>query len=122
MKFLLSSALLLFTILATQASDKPEIFRNQAVEITRNLANQIGLNESEFIQVKNYTLEKLVASDEIKDMYQHKPEMMQRKLQELEAAYAHNVQSIFSNKQIDNYLTLNTNAKSRPILLATGNE
>lgn len=119
MKKLLTSAILSVILFSAQANSETDNFRAQAADITRRMANQLELNESEYIQLKGYTLEKLVAASEIKEMYSIDINMMLRKLNEIDDIYTHRVQNILSNKQFENYLTLNKSFKSELTTIAT---
>lgn len=119
MKKLLTSAILSVILFSAQANSETDNFRAQAADITRRMANQLELNESEYIQLKGYTLEKLVAASEIKEVYSIDINMMLRKLNEIDDIYTHRVQNILSNKQFENYLTLNKSFKSELTTIAT---
>lgn len=122
MKKLITSAFFVFAIVSAQASNDSELYKKQATDITRRIANQIGLNESEYIQVKKYTTDKLVAVAEVKEMYSNDSEMMFRKISEIENSYNHKVQSILTASQFDNYTTLNKSLKTDLQLIAGGQE
>jgi hypothetical protein len=122
MKKLITSAFFVFAVMSAQAANDSDLIKNQAAEITRRLANEIGLNESEFIQVKKYTTDKLAAVAEIKEMYSNDSEMMFRKIAEIEASYNHSVQSILTAKQFDNYVAYNKNLKTDLLLIAENQE
>ena len=119
MKKLISSALLSVILFSAQANSENDNFRIQAADITRRMANQLELNESEYIQLKGYTLEKLEAAAEVKEMYSIDINMMLRKLNEIDDIYTHRVQNILTNKQFENYLTLNKSFKSELTTIAT---
>lgn len=110
MKKLLTSAFLFFVFFTANAANNPANINNEASTIARQLANQIELNESEYIQVKNYTVEKLAFVAEITEMYSNNPEMMNRKLTEVEKDYQHKITSLLNVKQYENYLTINNTA------------
>jgi hypothetical protein len=122
MKKLITSAFFVFAIMSAQASNDSDQFKTQAADITRRMANQIGLNESEYIQVKQYTTDKLVAVAEIKEMYSNDSEMMFRKISEVEDSYNHKVQSILTAKQFDSYISLHKSLKTDLPLIAAGQE
>lgn len=106
MKKLLTSAFLLFVLVSAQAADTPEQIRAKATETTRQLAQKIGFNEQEYIKVKAYTLEKLVAAKEVNEMYSNDPEMRAKKLQAIEEAYQKNVVAILSPKQSESFVAI----------------
>src|SRR5688572_16505371 len=122
MKKLITSAFFVFAIMSAEASNDSESYKNQAADITRRIANQIGLNESEYIQVKKYTTDKLVAVAEVKEMYSNDSEMMFRKISEIEDSYTHKVQSILTASQFESYVILNKSLKTGLPLIAGGQE
>lgn len=122
MKNLLTTAFLFLTILTASATSNDATIRNEASDITRRLANQIQLNESEYIQVKNFTVEKLTAVADIKAMYTNDMEMMFRKLNETEKAYNHKITSLLNAKQLDNYLAIHKSLKVNYGIIANSQE
>jgi len=106
MKKLLTSAFLLFVLVSAQAADTPEQIRAKATETTRQLAQKIGFNEQEYIRVKAYTLEKLIAAKEVNEMYANDPEMRAKKLKDIEEAYQKNVVAVLSPKQSENFVAM----------------
>ena len=122
MKKLITSAFFVFAIMSAQASNDSDQFKTQAADITRRIANQIGLNESEYIQVKKFTTDKLVAVAEVKEMYSNDSEMMFRKISEIEDSYNHKVQNILTASQFESYANLNKSLKTGLPLIAGGQE
>jgi hypothetical protein len=107
MKKLITSAFLLLILVSAQAgNDTPEQLRTKATESTRQLAQKIGFNEQEYIKVKAYTLEKLIAAKEVNEMYSNDPEMRAKKLMAIEEEYQKNVVAILSPKQSESFVAL----------------
>ncbi|MDB5263945.1 MAG: hypothetical protein JWQ14_3228 [Adhaeribacter sp.] len=107
MKKLFTSAFLLLVLVSAQAAqDTPEQIRSKATENTRQLAQKIGLNEQEYIRVKAYTLEKLIAAKEINEMYANDAEMRTKKLMAVEEEYQKNVVAVLSPKQSESFVAL----------------
>lgn len=111
MKKIFTTAFLCFTLVAAQAQTSeqgPEQLKVQATEQTRALAQKIGLNELEYIKVKNYTLQKLIAVQEINQMYSNDEEMRNKKLAAIEEEYTKNLMATFTPKQHLNFTAMNS--------------
>lgn len=122
MKKLITSALFSFIIFAAQATVTENQVKAQASDMARRMANQIELNESEYIQVKTYLVEKLSTEATIRDMYSNDTEMMLRKLNETEEAYSRKIESLLNSKQLDNYLAIHNSLKPELNMIATSAE
>ncbi|WP_026462037.1 hypothetical protein [Adhaeribacter aquaticus] len=115
MKKLFTSIFLLLALVTAQAAESnPEELKSQATALTRELAQKIGLNELEYIKVKNFTFEKLLAIQEATEKYANDPEVKQKKVAEIEEQFDKNLISTLSPKQQQNYLALKkaTNAST----------
>jgi hypothetical protein len=111
MKKIFTTVILFLAFITAQAQTAeptPEQLKAQATEQTRELAQKIGLNELEYIKVKNYTLQKLIATQEIKQMYSNDPDMRDKKLAAIEEEYNKNLMATLTPKQHLNYVALNT--------------
>ena len=106
MKKLFTSAFLFLVLVSAQAADTPEQIRTKATETTRQLAQKLGFNEQEYIKVKAYTFEKLIAEKEINEMYSNDADMRAKKLQAIEEEYQKNVVAVLSPKQTENFMAL----------------
>ena len=113
MKKILTSRLFVFSLylstmapLAVAATGPDEQLKMQAIEQTRQLAAKIGLNEADYIRVKNITFEKLVAIKEAEEMYAHHPEMKIKKMQAIEEAFNQSIASALSARQHKEYVAL----------------
>lgn len=106
MRKIFTTAFLFLAFYSAQATDSPEQIRIQAIEQTRQLAQKIGLNELEYIKVKNYTYNKLIAIQEVNEMYSNDAEMRVKKLQAIEEEYSKNVVATLTPKQHQNFLAM----------------
>ena len=122
MKNLIIALLLVLTAFSVQAGNDLSKIQNEASDIARRMANQIELNELEYIQVRNYTVEKLELVAEIQEMYQANPEMLALKIAEVETDYTYRIQNLLNARQFENYLALSNSFKTQVPLIATSNE
>ena len=107
MKKLFTSAFLFLVFLSAQAAqDTPDQIKAKATETTRTLAQKIGLNEQEYIRIKAYTVEKLMAVKEVNEMYANDAEMRTKKLQAIETEYNKSVVAVLSPKQNESFMAL----------------
>ncbi|GEO02603.1 hypothetical protein AAE02nite_02670 [Adhaeribacter aerolatus] len=106
MKKLITSVFLLLVLVSAQAADTPEQIRANATKTTRELAQKLGFNEQEYIKVKAYTLEKLIAVKEVSQMYSNDADMRNKKLQAIEEEYQKNVVAVLSPKQTESFMAL----------------
>jgi hypothetical protein len=107
MKKIFTSAFLCLALLSAKAQTSdasPEQLRAQATEQTRDLAQKIGLNELEYIKVKSFTLQKLVAIQDVNEMYSYDADMRTEKLAAIEEEYIKNLVATLSPKQHMNYV------------------
>lgn len=122
MKKLITSVLFALIVITTQAAGADEQVKTQAADMARRMANQIELNESEYIQVKSYLTEKLAAEVMIRDMYSNDIEMMFRKLNEADNACKQKIESLLNAKQLENYLVIQKSLKAELPVIATSGE
>ena len=106
MKEIMATVFFALAILTASAANDPAKINEQATGIARSLADQLGLNELEYIQVKKFTAEKLTREAEIKDMYRNDRSMMARKMAELDTDYKHRIQCLFNSRQFEAYAAL----------------
>src|SRR5688572_20823942 len=109
MKKILTSAFFTFTILTVTAgsnnsNSNSSNITTQATEFARQMINQVQLNESEYIQVRKCTIEKLQLVAQVQSMYSNDPEMMEKKLAEIENNYNFNLQRAMSPKQFESFV------------------
>ena len=122
MKNLIIAFFLVLTSFSVQAGNEGSKIAVEASDIARRMANQIELNELEYIQVRNYTIEKLEMVGSIQEMYQSNPEMLAAKIAEVENNYSFRIQNLLNAHQFENYLALSKSFKTQPSLIATSNE
>ena len=113
MKQFFTLVLILVSFSFAQAGNKyavskgtEEQLKTQAIEQTRELAVKLGLNEAEYIRVKNITFQKLVALKEAEGMYAHNAEMKAKKLQGIEEEFNQQLAAALSAKQHKSYMAL----------------
>jgi len=107
MKKIFTTALLFITLLSVQAADDSlAALKAKATEETRVIVQKIGLNEIEYIKIKSFVYNKLVAIKEANEMYANNPEMRTKKLQAIEEEFDKNLLATLSPKQHQNYLAL----------------
>lgn len=122
MKNLILALFISLTSFAAKAGNNANQIAAEASAIARQMANEIELNELEYIQVRNYTLEKLETVAYLQEMYQTNPEMLAAKVKDAETAYQYRIQNLLSNKQFENYLALNNRFKPQLNLIATSEQ
>ncbi|MBK0404935.1 hypothetical protein I5M27_18230 [Adhaeribacter sp. BT258] len=126
MKKLLTSAFIAFTLITVNASAQAPTgsssINTQASDIARRMMNEVQLNESEYIQVRKYTAEKLEAAAQIQSMYSNDPEMMTKKLNEAEDRYNFKLQSFMNPKQFSNYMAVSDQYKVNASAVAGNRE
>jgi hypothetical protein len=122
MKKLITSALFAFILISAQGAGLDELVKTKAADMARRMANQIELNESEYIQVKSYLTEKLAAEAMIRDMYSNDMDMMFRKLTEADNACNLKIESLLNAKQLENYLAIQKSLKAELPVIATSGE
>ncbi len=118
MKNLILAFFLTITVFAANAGNDVSRFNSEASDIARRMANQIELNELEYIQVRNYTIAKLEAVATIREMYANNQEQMETKIQETESDYTFRIRNLLNSKQFENYATLSNSFKTQVTLIA----
>lgn len=115
MKKIFTIALFFLSIVVAQATTlnsfkldrgNEEHLKVQAIEQTRELAIKIGLNEADYIRVKNIIFQKLVAIQEVQDMYAKNPEQQKKKMQVILEDYNQQLAGALSAKQHKMYLAI----------------
>ena len=113
MKSFFTTLLLVLTLAVAQAGTKQNIskgteeqLKTQAIEQTRQLAGQLGLNEADYIRVKNITFQKLVAVKEAEEMYANNAEMKAKKLQVIQEEFNQQLAGALSAKQHRTYMAM----------------
>ena len=118
MRKIFTTVFLLFTFFIVQATPNKGIdkgtkdqLKTQAAEQTRQLAVKIGLNEADYVRVKNITLERLVAIKEAEALYANNTEMKRQKLKAIEETYHQQIAAALSATQHKEYIALVSAAK-----------
>ncbi|PSR55432.1 hypothetical protein AHMF7605_18940 [Adhaeribacter arboris] len=104
LSFVIAQATSLVIIKKDRGND--ERLKMQAIEQTRQLAVKIGLNEADYIRVKNITYQKLVATQEAEEMYANNPEIKAKKLLAIETQFNEQLAGAISARQHKMYLSL----------------
>lgn len=102
-KTLLASLFLLFFSLNIQAQQISESAEKRIALITRVMAAELGLNESEFIRLKAYNRERIVKGDQIAEFYSNNPLLKAKKLQELETSFDKKFKAMLNPTQLAAY-------------------
>lgn len=112
-KLLFTSALLLTFTFAinsfAQTTPAPANVDEKASVLTRDMSQQLGLNELEYIKLKALNRERLTKSKQIKTMYSNDIAMRDRKMGELERNYEAELKSFLNAKQEEAYVVYKTN-------------
>lgn len=102
-KILLSITLLFCTTLLAVGQDLNTSTEKRVNLITRVMASQLGLNESEYLRLKALNRERVVKSDEIAELYSHNQALQSQKMQELEESFDKKFRSMLSPSQAAAY-------------------
>ena len=111
MKKIFTFVCLLFACISAKAQladTAPVPLKVLATEQTRELAQKIGLNELEYIKIRNYTLQKMTAIQEINQVYTQDDDLRAKKIAAVEEAYLKNVVATLSPQQHLNYVSLHS--------------
>ncbi|KAA3436071.1 hypothetical protein [Rufibacter hautae] len=81
---------------------------NPAVEktcnsVTRLMVQSIGLNESEYLQVKTLNQQRLVKAAEVAKMYSNDAEMRDTRLKEIETTFETELFKLLNSRQVEAY-------------------
>lgn len=102
-KILLSLALVICTTLIGFGQDLNTSTEKRVNLITRVMASQLGLNESEYLRLKAMNRERVVKSDEIAELYAQNPALQAQKMQELEESFDKKFRAMLSPSQAAAY-------------------
>lgn len=72
--------------------------------LTRVMATELGLNESEYIKLKALNRERIIKSDEIAEMYSNDATMQSKKLNELETSFDKKFRAMLNADQLAAYM------------------
>ncbi|MGV3640728.1 MAG: hypothetical protein ACO1NZ_09430 [Adhaeribacter sp.] len=102
-KILLSLSLLFCTTLVSFGQELNTSTEKRVNLITRVMASQLGLNESEYLRLKALNRERVVKSDEIAELYAHNQVLQSQKMQELEESFDKKFRAMLSPSQAAAY-------------------
>lgn len=88
--------------------------------VTRNMANELGLNELEYIKLRALNREHFTKQREITSMYSNDMSMRDMKMTELNNAYEAQLNSFLNPKQMEAYASYKENSANYTAL--TGEE
>jgi len=71
--------------------------------LTRVMATELGLNESEFLRLKAMNRERIVKADEIAEFYNDNQEMLAKKINELELSFDKKFTAMLNPSQLAAY-------------------
>ena len=95
-----------------QTAPAPQDLESRVASVTRDMSVKLGLNESDYIKVKNLNRERLVKADEIANTYKNDASMRNSKLAELQTTYDNQLSSILNSKQKEAYASYKTSNSS----------
>ncbi|GAB2532221.1 hypothetical protein GCM10027189_11600 [Rufibacter soli] len=72
------------------------------------MAQNMGLNENEYIQVRTLNTERLAKAAEVARMFQNDTENMNAKLHEIDEEFENKLFKILSSRQVDAYAAFKT--------------
>ncbi|WP_460892134.1 hypothetical protein [Rufibacter soli] len=79
-----------------------------SLSISRLMAQNMGLNENEYIQVRTLNTERLAKAAEVARMFQNDTENMNAKLHEIDEEFENKLFKILSSRQVDAYAAFKT--------------
>ena len=110
--FLSAIAVMALSTVTTFAQTAPQDLEGRVAAVTRDMSVKLGLNESDYIKVKNLNRERLVKADEISNTYKNDVSMRDSKLAELQTTYDNQLSSILNLKQKEAYALYKTSNSS----------
>ena len=110
--FLSAFAVMALSTVTTYAQTAPQDLESRVATVTRDMSVKLGLNESDYIKVKNLNREKLVKADEIANTYKNDASMRNSKLTELQTTYDNQLSTILNSKQKEAYASYKSSNSS----------
>src|SRR6476620_3391158 len=107
-KLLFTAACLLTLSVGSIAQSGSGDLDSRVATVTRDMSVKLGLNESDYIRLKNINRENMVKADEIANSYKNDASMRTQKLQELQTSYDAQLRTFLNNKQIEAYASYKT--------------
>ena len=104
-KFTLSIAFALSVTFAGFAQEQPTAkgLDSQVTEQTRELARELGLNEREYITLRQLNQEKISKTAEVESMYSNDPSMRDMKIREIDEHFDARLIAVLNPKQQEAY-------------------
>ena len=102
-QFLLSLFFIILFSYSAEAQQISDSAEKRIALITRVMAAELGLNESEYIRLKAFNRERIVKGDQIAEFYANNPEMKTKKLLELEANFDSKFKAMLNPSQLAAY-------------------
>jgi len=107
-KLLFTAACLLTLSVGSIAQSGSGDLDSRVATVTRDMSVKLGLNESDYIRLKNINRENMVKADEIANSYKNDASMRTQKLQELQTSYDAQLRTFLNNKQMEAYASYKT--------------
>lgn len=121
-KVLLSISIFFCATLISFGQDLSPSAEKRVNLITRVMASELGLNESEYLKLKALNRERVVKSDEIAELYSHDQALLDKKLQELETNFDKQFKSMLSPSQLAVYSAYRQSPDTELAFSETGNK
>jgi len=109
-KLILSLSFFFCLLLTASAQDISSSAEKRISLLTRVMATELGLNESEYLRLKAMNRERVVKADELAELYSANPEVLNKKIYELEVSFDKKFTAMLNPSQLASY----TQYKHRP--------
>ncbi len=103
MKKLLFTAAFMLTLSGAAFAQSGSDLDARVASTTRDMSVKLGLNEFEYVKLKNINREKMAKADEISNTFKNDAAMRDQKLAELQNNYDNQLRSFLNNKQMEAY-------------------
>lgn len=114
MKNLIYTFAFIFTLSAGNAfAQERPVAKNldsKVTSVTRTMASELGLNEMEYIKLKDLNRDRLIKQREIRKMYSNDQAMLDMKMNELGSNYEAELNSFLTDTQREAYATYKADA------------
>ncbi|KAA3436862.1 hypothetical protein [Rufibacter hautae] len=91
-----------------QVAPQNESVEKTAVSISRLMVQSMGLNEVEYIQVRNLNQERLAKAAEVTRKYANDDSSLESSLREIDEAFENKLFTILNNRQLEAYADFKT--------------
>jgi len=102
-KLILSIACFFSLFITASAQEISSSAEKRINLLTRVMATELGLNESEYIRLKTMNRERVIKADELAELYSDNQELMNKKIYELEVSFDKKFTAILSQRQLAAY-------------------